>query len=377
MKLTDIAARIGASTFGEELDITGIASLEDAGPGDISVYDDPRYARMLSTTRASAVVLAEPIPHLDAAQLVHPRPMLAFCDLLELFHPPAAPDPGVHVTAVVSPDVWLEDGVSIGPHVVLEAGARVGPGTVIGAGCFVGRGVTLGAQAVLKPRVVVLDGSRVGSRVVIHSGTVVGSDGYGYRWDGDRHRKVPQVGGVRIEDDVEIGANCTIDRATLGDTVIGAGTRLDNQVHVGHNVKIGRNCLIIAQVGIAGSATIGDGVVVAGQSGVADHAMIGDRAVVVGRSGVHGRVPAGAVVAGTPIMPHRLWRKASAALRRLPDLVRTVRRLESEVQGLSRRLPGLPEDGSRAFPQEGGAVAAESTVEGPGRERLTSSRRGG
>ncbi len=340
MRLEEIAARVGATLVGPDVEIRGVASLEDAGPGDLSVYDDPRYARVLTRTRATAVLLAQYREDLGASQLVHPEPMMAFCEVLELFHPGVREVSGVHATAVVSPEAELEAGVSIGPRAVVESGARLGRGVVIGAGGYVGREVEIGDGTELAPGVVVLSGCRVGSGVVIQAGTVVGSDGYGYRWDGERYRKVPQVGNVVIEDAVEVGANCTIDRATIGSTVIGAGTKLDNLVHVGHNVRIGRHCLIVAQVGIAGSVRIGDRVTVAGQTGIADHAVIEDGAVVVARSGVHGRVREGAVVAGTPIMPHEVWRKASAALRRLPGLVRTVRRLERDLSNLAAAVSG-------------------------------------
>jgi UDP-3-O-[3-hydroxymyristoyl] glucosamine N-acyltransferase len=188
--------------------------------------------------------------------------------------------------------------------------------------------VTIGPDCVLHPRVVVLAGSMLGSRVTVQAGTVIGSDGYGYRWDGMRHRKVPQVGRVVIGDDVEIGANCAIDRGALGETVIGAGTKIDNLVHVGHNVRIGEHCLIIAQVGLSGSARVGRRVILAGQVGVADHSEIGDGTIAVAKSGIHGRVGAGEVVAGYPALPHAVWRRVSAALPRLPELVRAVRRLE-------------------------------------------------
>ncbi len=362
MKLSDLASRIGAELIGRDRRITGVAALDEASPQDVSIYADPRYARALKATRAGAVVLGERRSDLEAAQLLHPDPMLALCDLLDIFHPPSRRPVGIHPTAVVSPRAQVADSVWLGPNVVVQDGARIATGVVIEAGCFIGSHVIIGNDTTLHPHVMLLDRVQIGRRVIIHAGTVVGADGYGYRWDGQRHRKVPQVGTVRIEDDVEIGAHCTIDRATLGETVIGAGTKLDNQVHIGHNVRVGRHGLIIAQVGIAGSAVLGDRVTLAGQSGVADHAVIGDGAVVVARSGVHGRVAPGAVVAGSPIMPHTLWRKVSAALHRLPGIVRTVRRLEQDVLALRGTSSSRSEAPSASAGAEGvrGSDAGES-----------------
>lgn len=344
MHLSEIATFIGAELFrdGPESagldrggqDIRGLASLEEAEPGHLSFFADGRYKRALETTRATAVILAQQRPGLPFAQLIHPDPMMAFIRLVEHFYPSERPSEGIRPGAYVSPEAILAEGVVVEPTAVIEAGVRLGRRVVISAGCVIARGVEIGDDSFLHPRVVVMAGSCLGKRVIVHPGAVIGSDGYGYRWDGRQHRKVPQVGRVVIEDDVEIGANCTIDRATLGTTVIGAGTKLDNQVHVGHNVKVGRNCLLIAQVGISGSVKIGEGAVLAGQAGVADHSEIGAGAVVVGQSGVHGRVRPGAIVAGAPIMPHEVWRKVSAALPRLPELLKRVRKLEHDRGGV-------------------------------------------
>jgi len=331
MHPSQIATLIGADLYRDGPEIDSLAPLIDAREGQLSVLSDPRYERYLKTTRASAVILSRPRTELMIAQIIHDDPMGAFISLLHHFHPVRRPVPGVREGAIVSQDAVLEDGVVVEAGAIIEAGARVGTRAVIGAGCYVGAWVTVGKESVLYPRVVLLASATLGRRVMVQAGTVIGSDGFGYRWNGHAHRKIPQVGSVIIEDDVEIGANCTIDRAMVGQTVIGMGTKIDNLVHIGHNVRIGERCLIIAQVGISGSVRIGQGVTLAGQVGVADHAVIGDGVTVVAQSGVHGTVAAGELIAGTPHIPHAAWRRVAAALPRLPALLRTVRRLEKAL----------------------------------------------
>jgi len=328
----------GGLIFRDGPAITGVASLEDAQPGDLSVYADKRYASLLKTTRASVLLVSSPLPELAVGQIIHPEPMLVLGKVLQHLWPAPELPPGIHPSAVVHETAQLGAGVTLGPHVVIEAHARIGDGSRLEAGCFVGHSAQLGPGCQLHPGVKVLHGCRLGARVLVQAGTVIGSDGFGYRWDGQQHQKIPQVGIVDIGDDVEIGANCTLDRATLGATVIGAGCRLDNLVHVGHNVQVGAQTLLIAQVGISGSARIGRNVILAGQVGVADHSVIEDRAVVVAQSGVHGRVAAGEVVAGTPIMPHPVWRKVSASLPYLPELMIQARRGRNAA---ASSLPGV------------------------------------
>jgi UDP-3-O-[3-hydroxymyristoyl] glucosamine N-acyltransferase len=243
---------------------------------------------------------------------------------------------GIHPRACVDPAAHLEPNVGVGAAAVIEAGARIGTGTTVGAGAYVGRNVAVGDNCLIHPGVRLLHGVRLGSRVIVHAGTVVGSDGFGFVPTGNGHDKIPQIGDVVIEDDVEIGANCTIDRGTLGSTRIGRGVKIDNLVHIGHNVTIGENSVIVAQVGISGSTRVGRGVMLGGQAGVAGHVEVGDGARVGGQSGVTKSVDAGAVVSGYPAMDHDRARRLQAHLRRLPDLSEQVRKLEARLRDLEK-----------------------------------------
>lgn len=335
MSFQTLATLAGALIFRDGPKITGVASLEDALPGDLSFYTDKRYAPQLKATKASVLILANPMPELNVGQLIHPEPLLAFSRVLEHLFPVPAPAATIHPTAIIDPQALVEADVAIGPHCVIEAHARIGRGSRLSAGCFVGAHASLGADCLLDVGVKVLHHSRLGARVRVQAGSVIGSDGFGYRWNGQAHQRIAQVGIVDIGDDVEIGAGCTIDRAMLGATVIGTGSRLDNLVHIGHNVKVGEHCLLVAQVGISGSSRLGKGVVLAGQVGVADHSVIEDQAVVVAQSGIHGRIGAGETVAGTPNMPHAQWRKVSAALPYLPDMLSHMRRTRRAMASAS------------------------------------------
>lgn len=335
LALETLAARLDASIFRAGPDILGVSSLQDALPGDLSFFEDARYARALRHTQASSLILRSPLPELPQAQLIHPQPLQAVCLLLEYLYPSKSnayahdTPPRIHPTAVLHSSATIGAGVELGPHVVVEEDVVLEAGTRVAAGCYIGSGTHIGSDCTLHAGVKVLERCVIGKRVQIHAGTVIGSDGFGYRFDGKVHQKVPQLGGVVVGDDVEIGANCTLDRGTLGDTVIGEGCKLDNLVHVGHNVRVGDHSLLIAQVGISGSVQLGHRVILAGQVGVADHSEVGDGAIIVAQSGVHGKVAPGSVMAGTPIMPHPVWRRVSASLPRIPELLRTVRRLTS------------------------------------------------
>lgn len=356
--LEEIAQVTGATVERGGPAIRGVSPPERAEPGDLAVIADARNERLLSSSRASALLLKAARPELPHAQLIHPDPMQALITLLEMLGSSDARPSGIHPTAVVALTARLGEHVRLGPQVVVEANAVIEDHVQVGAGCFIGEGVHVGSETILHPRVTLLQGVTVGARVIIQSGSVVGADGFGYRWSGTAHTKIPQLGSVVIEDDVHLGACCTIDRATLGETRIGARTRIDNLVHVGHNVQVGADCLLVAQVGIAGSAVIGDRAVLAGQVGVADHSVIGAGAVVGAQSGVHGRVAPGEVVSGTPILPHRVWRRVSAALPRLPELIRQLRAVA--VPALAVGLPGLSETPSSppdfAPPEQHGQV---------------------
>jgi UDP-3-O-[3-hydroxymyristoyl] glucosamine N-acyltransferase len=339
--LGELARLVGGELDGDPaLGIRGVAPLEQAEPGDLSFVTAPRYRAAAERSRASAF-LVPPGIELPGRPLIRvPQPLLALAGLLRLFHPEAALAPGVHPTAVVAgsarvaADATVLAYVVVGPDSVVGPRAVLHPHVVLGPRCRVGEGSVLHAHVVLREDV------EIGRGVVIHAGTVLGADGFGYVFDGSGHRKIPQVGRVVIEDDVEIGANVTIDRATFGATVVGRGTKIDNLVQIGHNTVIGADTIVVAQTGISGSCRIGSRVVLAGQVGLADHATVGDGAQVGAQSGVHGAVPPGARVLGSPAIAGPAARRTIAALPRLPGLVRTVRALERRVAELEGRAGG-------------------------------------
>jgi UDP-3-O-[3-hydroxymyristoyl] glucosamine N-acyltransferase len=333
--LEELARLVGGRADGDGKVVLRAANgLAEAGPGDISFLANPKYAPLLASTKASAVVLAEgvpcPVPALRAK-----NPDLAFARVVERLAGPAPrPPAGVHPSAVVSPDATLGRDVSVGALCVVESGASIGDGTVLHPQVYVGAGAKIGPGCVLWPQVVVRERCELGARGILHSGVVVGSDGFGYATEGGVHHKVPQVGIVAIEDDVEIGANTTLDRARFGRTVVGRGTKIDNLVQIAHNVAIGRGCLIVAQVGISGSTRLGDYVVLGGQVGVAGHLDLADRAMATAQSGITKDLEPGSVQSGSPSRDRREHLRQLASLGRLPELLEEVRRLESELAAL-------------------------------------------
>ncbi len=339
--LAEIAERTGGRLFGDgQREITGVAGIRDAGPGDITFVANARYVRELPMTRASAVIIAEDVAVPEGRSgLVHANPSLAFAQVVEmLFPPPARPRPGVHPGSIIDPSASLGVDVSIGPFVVVEAGARIGDRTVLAPFVHVGVEAHVGADCLLYPHVSVRERCVLGDRVIVHCGTVIGSDGYGYVQIGSRHEKIPQLGTVEIGDDVEMGANVCIDRARFDKTVIKRGTKIDNLVQVAHNVRIGEDSLIIAQAGISGSTTIGDNVTMAGQSGAAGHIEIGDGAILTGRAGATKDVAPGAIVSGIPARPLAEVRRGQAALMQAGEWTRRMRALEQRVAKLEEAL---------------------------------------
>lgn len=330
IRLSELAARIGARLVGEDAVVTGIAPIEGAGPGQVTFLANPKYARFARESGASGIIAREVVEGARAAFLVAENPYYAFACAVEAFHPPSRPEPGVSPKASVHPEARMGQDVTVAPFAVIDEGASIGDRTVLFPGVVVGKGVSVGDDCRLYPHVTLYEGVRVGSRVILHAGCVIGSDGFGFAPATSGYRKIPQVGTVAIEDDVEIGANTTIDRAALGVTRIGRGTKLDNLVQVGHNVEIGRDTVIAAQTGIAGSCRIGSRVMIGGQAGLAGHLEIDDGLMLGAKCGVPAtlRAAEGRVWSGIPVMPHPVWLRMSSLLPKLPELFRRVRRLE-------------------------------------------------
>ena len=335
--LGQLAAALKTTVDGDATRVvTGVASLEAAGPEHVAFVADGRYRRAALASRAGAFLAADDVHDLPAPVIRCREPRLMLIELLHLFHPPPTAVPGVSAAARVASDARVHPTAAIGALAVVGAGAVIGPGVHVHSLVSVGPAAEIGEDSILHPGVVVGDGVRVGRRVIVHAGAVLGADGFGYTWDGAAHRKIPQVGTVIIEDDVEIGANTTIDRGTLGPTVVRRGVKIDNLVMVAHNVEIGEDTVIAAQTGISGSCRIGRGVVLGGQVGVADHITIGDGAVVNAQSGVTSDVPAGAKFAGSYARPvvehHRIW----VAEARLPEVLHRLRALERKLEELTK-----------------------------------------
>jgi UDP-3-O-[3-hydroxymyristoyl] glucosamine N-acyltransferase len=338
MKISDIAALVSGQWEGDgSLEITGIAGLERAGAADITFVDSGRA--LVHARRSDAGCFLIPpntaLPRKNTIAVIHPK--LALIKLAPVLLPAPCMEAGVHSTAIVAADARLATDVSVGAHAVIEAGASIGNRTRIAAGACIGRGVEIGADCVIYPRVSIYPDVHIGDRVVIHSGAVIGADGFGYVFAEGRHQKFPQLGGVIIEDDVEIGSNTTIDRGSLGETSIGAGTKIDNLVQIAHNVRIGRHCIITAQVGIAGSARIGDGVMLGGQVGIADRARIEDQASIGAQAGVlPGKVVRrGSALWGTPARPMAEYKETYAHILNLPRLERRVEELAARINRAS------------------------------------------
>jgi len=327
--------------------VTGLAALSDAGPGELSFISSEAFATQLVETRAAGVIIKKklrlPAPPPQAAALVVDDADLAVAKVLELFAPPVPrPPAGVDPAARVAGSATLGAGVAVGPHVYVGERARIGARTVLHPGVYLGDDTVVGEDCQLFPNVVVRERITLGNRVIIHAGSVLGTDGFGYRWDGTRHAKVPQIGTIVVEDDVEIGSCVCVDRAKFSATTIGRGTKVDNLVQIAHNVQIGPHCIIVAQVGLAGTAKLGAGVVLGGQVAVRDHVTIGDGAMVAATSAVAEDVTPKAVVSGTPALPHRQSLREQAALRRLPDLVVQVRKLQEEIEALKKERETPP-----------------------------------
>ncbi len=335
MTLREIADIVSGwvSPENESIAIERVASLAEAGPGDIAFYGNSKYLPALRATQASAVL----VPHgcgeqISPALVWVANPSAAFAAILEKFAPPPIEFPtGIHATAVIAPSARIDSSASIGAFAVVEPGASIGPRTLIGAHGYVGHEAAIGDDCVLFPRVTIRERCRIGSRVQIHSGAVIGADGFGYEFQGGRHVKIPQTGIVQIDDDVEIGANTTIDRARFGRTWIQTGAKIDNLVQIAHNVRVGAHTIICAQAGISGSTRIGSHVTLAGQSGIVGHLEIGDGAIVAAQTGLSRNLKAGDIVCGSPARPIQDWKEQAAQVNRLGKLYERVKQLEDRL----------------------------------------------
>ncbi|HVP37824.1 MAG TPA: UDP-3-O-(3-hydroxymyristoyl)glucosamine N-acyltransferase [Candidatus Saccharimonadales bacterium] len=343
MRLAEIAERIGGVLLGNgDLEITGVAGIREAGASDLTFLANPRYEQYLRTTRAGAVLVAPGAPPGPAIAVQVANPYLAYVQAIKLIcgNGVTPPPPGVHPTAVVAPTARLGREVSVGPHAVLEDGVVVGDRSVISALVYVGREARVGADCVLHPHVALHHRCELGDRVILKSGASVGGDGFGYVWDGRDHQKIPHLGKVVIEDDVEIGSHTAIDRGTTGETRIRRGTKLDNLVQVAHNVRVGEQSLVAAQVGISGSTELEDRVTVAGQVGLTGHIRVGEGAFLSARSGVDKNVPQGVCWYGSPARDRARALREQAGLAKLPELLRRIRALEARIRALEGREPG-------------------------------------
>ncbi len=329
MKLSAIAAALGArlENGSPETEITGVAGIEDAGPGELTFVSNPKYAALARSTRASAVIVSEELSAIATAMLRSKNPYLDFARALEMFVQPARYEPGIHPTAVIHAAAKIGAEAHVGPYVVIGEDVEIGKNAVLLAHVVVYRGVKIGDNFLAHSHSVVREFCRIGDNVVLQNGVVIGGDGFGFAKDNAGHwHKIPQHQPVVIGDDVEIQSNACIDRASVGETRIGRGTKIDNLVQVGHGSHVGEDSLLASQVGIAGSTEIGNRVILTGQVGVVGHCKVGDGAIVTPQSGVAGDIPAGAIVSGAPAVDHRLWLKYSAALNRLPEMIKLLRK---------------------------------------------------
>ena len=334
--LAELAEKIDGRVVGDDsVRITGIRALEDAGSDDLSFLHVGTYKQAAVASSAAALLvpenLSEMTPELGCPVIVVRSSQLALAQVVRIFHPEPVPAPGIHPTAVVEEGCTIDPTVHIGPYCVINTGAVIESGTVLDAHVVVGAGCRIGKDCRLRPGVVLYHATRLGDRVQVHAGTILGADGFGYASVDGVHHKVPQVGTVNIEDDVEIGANSAIDRAMLEVTHVGTGTKIDNLVQVGHNVQTGKGCLLCGQVGVGGSTVLEDYVVLGGQVGAVDHIRIGKGSQSAAKSAIYGSLEAGSIVGGSPAVGLKDFRRQSAALTRLPELLKRVRSLEKQL----------------------------------------------
>ncbi|MBW2029266.1 MAG: UDP-3-O-(3-hydroxymyristoyl)glucosamine N-acyltransferase [Deltaproteobacteria bacterium] len=338
-KLKHIAQLIGGEIVGDgDTLIKGIDSLDQCGPGQISFYFDPRYKDSLKTTKASAIIASSRCDLYGGPQVLVPNPALAYAKVTGLFAPPLPRYPGISDQATIHESCRMGERVSVYPFVYIGKDVEIGDDATIFPGVFIGDRVRIGPRTVIYPNVTILEDSLIGKDVIIHAGCVIGSDGFGFVRDGTRSVKIPQIGMVQIDDEVEIGANTTIDRAALGKTWIKRGVKTDNLVQIAHNVIVGEDTVIVAQTGLAGSVSVGKAAVIGGQVGVSDHVTIGDGVMIGSQSGVAKSLPKGSIVSGTPAIPHRLWLRTSSLLARLPEINERLRKVEKLINEMGEKI---------------------------------------
>jgi len=338
--LKEIAKLIDGEVIGNgDILITGASGIREASEGDITFLANSKYSSLMDKTRAAAIITSADVQATAKPIILTQNPSLAFVKIISLFTPDDAGHPsGIDYTVVMGKNVTLGKDVTIGAYSVIGDNVTIGDNAIIYAGCYIGHHTKIGSSTLIYPRVSIRERISIGSRVIIHSGAVIGSDGFGFITIKGAHHKIPQVGTVEIQDDVEIGANVTIDRARFDKTIIGRGSKIDNLVQIGHNVIIGENALVVAQAGIAGSATLGNNVTLGGQAGLSGHITIGDNAIVTAQSGVAKSIGPGEMFSGYPARPFMANQRANASLQRLPKLFTVVRELKKRIEELEAKL---------------------------------------
>ena len=333
LELRKIAELVGGEIVGKaDISITGVAGIKEARPGDITFLANPKYLSFLEETQASAVITSRDVASKTKSLIRTSDPSQAFTKVIAFFAPARPLEAlGIHPTAIIDPNAIIGEAVTIGPHVVVESDCKIGDNIILGANTFIGSGSSIGSDTRIYPNVTIREGTQIGNRVIIHSGTVIGSDGYGYETVDGVHHKIPQAGSVRIDDDVEIGANVCVDRGRFDATWIKKGTKIDNLVQIAHNVVIGENCLLVSQVGISGSTTLGKNVVLAGQAGLVGHIVLGDRVMVGAGAGVTKSIPADTVVLGQPARPIAEQKKIIVLTARLPELFKEISEIKRKL----------------------------------------------
>lgn len=333
----DLAQFLGGTVIGDEnREISDVKGLAEAGSDDISFAVEP-YTEYLPQVHAGAVITEKEYPAGDNTLVLVENPRLAFSKLLELFHPRQSVEQGIHPTAIVDESAKIGENTSVMAYAVIGKNVHIGAGSVIYPYVFIGDNVTIGANAAIYPGAVIMENTVMGDNAVIRAHAVIGGEGFGFATKDGKHMRIPQIGNVTIGDDVEIGACTTIDNGTLGSTKVGRGTKIDNLVHLGHNVEIGEDCFVIAQTGIAGSTKVGNHVIFAGQTGCTGHITIGDNVTFAGKSGIVGNVASNTINAGFPARPHIEWSRTQVYIKKLPDLAKTVKALEKRIAELEEK----------------------------------------